>query len=701
MDGAIAEIPAVGLSPPTRGNQLAIEESARRGRSIPAHAGEPRRRSPRTLPSAVYPRPRGGTGYIERDRNKLAGLSPPTRGNPPYPRLLNRNRRSIPAHAGEPRRRDKSERAHQVYPRPRGGTANSDPRNSACGGLSPPTRGEPFRCGRRARRRRVYPRPRGGTDTDGQKSGGDAGLSPPTRGNRDCRHYYSSMTGSIPAHAGEPYTSMSSASVCAVYPRPRGGTLGASGGRLHLRGLSPPTRGNLCVRQADNVSGRSIPAHAGEPQPVHDDPARTTVYPRPRGGTFAAAGFIEPTPGLSPPTRGNRKSRNLSCRARGSIPAHAGEPAVQLAKFALREVYPRPRGGTESLVVREHGSEGLSPPTRGNLVDGFRNGTIDGSIPAHAGEPTPQRERAARLEVYPRPRGGTGHTVFGHNAAGGLSPPTRGNLPVRVEARRPPRSIPAHAGEPTVDTALTNRYGVYPRPRGGTSMRTQKPIAAGGLSPPTRGNPREYHSPAPSSGSIPAHAGEPCRRPPRIRAGTVYPRPRGGTEMGAPSLSAADGLSPPTRGNLPPAASSPCAEPVYPRPRGGTAKSARLPRRAVGLSPPTRGNRRRGAWANRRRRSIPAHAGEPRDCGIRARRSRVYPRPRGGTVTLRASRAAPSGLSPPTRGNPVRVPYRPATRRSIPAHAGEPSRSPPVLARSGVYPRPRGGTRGGRDFAPT
>ena len=50
---------------------------------------------------------------------------------------------------------------------------------------------------------------------------------------------------------------------------------------------------------------------------------------------------------------------------------------------------------------------------------------------------------------------------------------------------------------------------------------------------------------------------------------------------------------------------------VYPRPRGGTGSPKPYLVDKVGLSPPTRGNLRDVGVALGRRRSIPAHAGEP------------------------------------------------------------------------------------------
>ena len=74
-------------------------------------------------------------------------------------------------------------------------------------------------------------------------------------------------------------------------------------------------------------------------------------------------------------------------RSTGSIPAHAGEPARPVAVRYVGAVYPRPRGGTHAGVVAFDSDKGLSPPTRGNRRMLALIALVDGSIPAHAGEP--------------------------------------------------------------------------------------------------------------------------------------------------------------------------------------------------------------------------------------------------------------------------------------------------------------------------
>ena len=114
-----------GLSPPTRGNPTKTSANRVTAGSIPAHAGEPPHIKHRRAKASVYPRPRGGTAAAVRQLLRQDGLSPPTRGNRSLSlRRLSRGR-SIPAHAGEPTPCRGYGRARAVYPRPRGGTTTS------------------------------------------------------------------------------------------------------------------------------------------------------------------------------------------------------------------------------------------------------------------------------------------------------------------------------------------------------------------------------------------------------------------------------------------------------------------------------------------------------------------------------------------------------------------------------------------------
>ena len=172
-----------------------------------------------------------------------------------------------------------------------------------------------------------------------------------------------------------------------------------------------------------------------------------------------------------------------------SIPAHAGEPA--------------------SRTKSSDRAEGLSPRMRGN--PSMLGGVVfdQGSIPAHAGEPAQSRPASGIQKVYPRACGGTISLLLFFLFFLGLSPRMRGNPDLRPTCLRPTGSIPAHAGEPTPITCTRLSTWVYPRACGGTRRSEARPGLSGGLSPRMRGNPRTTRLSPPGPRSIPAHAGEP------------------------------------------------------------------------------------------------------------------------------------------------------------------------------------------------
>ena len=191
---------------------------------------------------------------------------------------------------------------------------------------------------------------------------------------------------------------------------------------------------------------------------------------------------------------------------------------------------------------------------------------------------------------------------------------------------------------------------VYPRLRGGTGSGGIEIVLWLGLSPLARGNPRAPRPYPRCGGSIPACAGEPQPEPATAAPFGVYPRLRGGTQLITGEAKRGGGLSPLARGN-----------PLSMRQSCGV----------VG--------------------SIPACAGEPRS-GCRQRFcARVYPRLRGGTVRRKLQRIDDRGLSPLARGNQAALQPRHFQIGSIPACAGEPPLRRSGAKRSRVYPRLRGG----------
>ena len=111
-----------GLSPRVRGNPCRRPAGRSRDGSIPACAGEPRNLRNSGITGQVYPRVCGGTDPPGWSLTGLLGLSPRVRGNPRRKRVARHSLRSIPACAGEPRRRRQASPNRGVYPRVCGGT---------------------------------------------------------------------------------------------------------------------------------------------------------------------------------------------------------------------------------------------------------------------------------------------------------------------------------------------------------------------------------------------------------------------------------------------------------------------------------------------------------------------------------------------------------------------------------------------------
>ena len=216
----------------------------------------------------------------------------------------------------------------------------------------------------------------------------------------------------------------------------------------------------------------------------------------------------------------------------------------------------------------------------------------------------------------------------------GLSPRGRGKLARAPQSLCALRSIPAWAGETDCSRCIAALFGVYPRVGGGNIAPTDIQASFNGLSPRGRGKPATAAIPSPGSGSIPAWAGETCRRFSTDRLGRVYPRVGGGN---------------PTH--------------------------ERVPRPHPGLSPRGRGKRVGASALTDWGGSIPAWAGETRRMSVFLDRIRVYPRVGGGNAHIAFCCLQGSGLSPRGRGKHIAAGLSPSPYRSIPAWAGETAQS--------------------------
>ncbi len=298
------------------------------------------------------------------------------------------------------------------------------------------------------RRARVHPRSRGAALVTRYTEACDDGPSPLTRGSPPRLAAHHAGRGSIPAHAGQPGTSAAAFLARRVHPRSRGAAIEQVLRRPRRWGPSPLTRGSPVSLAGRGGDQGSIPAHAGQPAGLHRRAGPARVHPRSRGAAVSSATQVAADQGPSPLTRGSQDLTGEFARARGSIPAHAGQPWTGPTKFVHRPVHPRSRGAAQPAAPDGGSYTGPSPLTRGSLsADSPAHGS-GGSIPAHAGQPVTAFICTSTGRVHPRSRGAAGSGATAGYYRLGPSPLTRGSLWVSELQQRGAGSIPAHAGQP-------------------------------------------------------------------------------------------------------------------------------------------------------------------------------------------------------------------------------------------------------------
>ena len=173
-----------------------------------------------------------------------------------------------------------------------------------------------------------------------------------------------------------------------VYPRVCGEAFERRGLRPDEEGLSPRVRGSRYAITYRAVLNGSIPACAGKPGCSATTADLAGVYPRVCGEARFWSSSNRWETGLSPRVRGSPGHRQGQSRPFGSIPACAGKPSRLLIWGLLRRVYPRVCGEADNILAGTSGVAGLSPRVRGSRCFRASRSAAPGSIPACAGKPS-------------------------------------------------------------------------------------------------------------------------------------------------------------------------------------------------------------------------------------------------------------------------------------------------------------------------
>ncbi len=213
----------------------------------------------------------------------------------------------------------------------------------------------------------MHPRVGGGASRPGTASPSTRGASPRGRGSLDHPLGVAIVEGCIPAWAGEPAEKPSSGGRTTVHPRVGGGAVAFRDAGEMMEGASPRGRGSRRGNLIEDHLFGCIPAWAGEPPALRDQPLSTRVHPRVGGGAIGTAQISNPSLGASPRGRGSRRHEHAPCDCCGCIPAWAGEPHSRRKRSKASRVHPRVGGGAALTVLADLKPMGASPRERGSL----------------------------------------------------------------------------------------------------------------------------------------------------------------------------------------------------------------------------------------------------------------------------------------------------------------------------------------------
>ena len=273
---------------------------------------------------------------------------------------------------------------------------------------------------------RAHPRSRGEHHALLPTTSIDQGSSPLARGTRFAQTPDSRRAGLIPARAGNTEVLDVSGAVEGAHPRSRGEHSPFGFANVTCWGSSPLARGTPTRKFSRFCSPGLIPARAGNTRFDKRADFATWAHPRSRGEHCSLCGVCCGMRGSSPLARGTRFDGSQKVERRGLIPARAGNTSVARYRAAVSGAHPRSRGEHVRMLSRVLRRLGSSPLARGTPNLGRHILKARGLIPARAGNTCRPRPSAERGRAHPRSRGE--HYPPGNRAGvdGGSSPLARG-----------------------------------------------------------------------------------------------------------------------------------------------------------------------------------------------------------------------------------------------------------------------------------
>ena len=352
-------------------------------------------------------------------------------------------------------------------------------------------------------------------------------------------------------------------------------------------------------------------------------------HPRACGERLWCATALSANSGLSPRVRGTLKRTEQRTPKNRIIPARAGNARWRATPGCAAADHPRACGERQRGGDVKESGYGSSPRVRGTREDTMRTIPRVRIIPARAGNATSILTGTDLAPDHPRACGERASDPPGHIFDSGSSPRVRG-----TRARGPGRSvdariIPARAGNAKSRHLPTRRDPDHPRACGERPASGSCSSSRGGSSPRVRGTLIDLNRKSLCSRIIPARAGNAAAWSCASCRTSDHPRACGERHAISPSFDAGPGSSPRVRRTRAPPGFDGRRRRIIPA-RAGNARSRRRSRRRI--------------------------ADHPRACGERARQN-LLP-------------TYDPGSSPRVRGTRDDVDLLAADCRIIPARAG-------------------------------
>ena len=338
------------------------------------------------------------------------------------------------------------------------------------------------------------------------------------------------LRGIIPAYAGNTNSVSHTLGTSGDHPRVCGEHRPVSESAQTLLGSSPRMRGTPAAWPARSASKWIIPAYAGNTICRFRSNRDRRDHPRVCGEHSTTPVVTPKQQGSSPRMRGTHSANSLRNPWSGIIPAYAGNTSHQHAERRSAWDHPRVCGEHHGSGLYSGCAAGSSPRMRGTHRRGTRSETAQGIIPAYAGNTSQCAALRALLRDHPRVCGEHWLPSCSRLSNWGSSPRMRGTPKRTPPPPRPPRIIPAYAG----NTSHILRW------RG----------AIMGSSPRMRGTRLKGSYHMPTFGIIPAYAGNTC---PKLAASMLHrdhPRVCGEHTASTQVLRRSLGSSPRMRGTL-------------------------------------------------------------------------------------------------------------------------------------------------------